>query len=54
LKEKRIVAGGGAIEVELAKRLRKELSVKGREQLAVEQFADALESIPKSLLKRGN
>jgi thermosome len=49
LKEKKIVAGGGAIEIELARRLRKELSVKGREQLAVEQFADALESIPRIL-----
>jgi len=49
LKEKKIVAGGGAIEVELARRLRKELTVKGREQLAIEQFADALESIPKIL-----
>ncbi|MEM2956439.1 MAG: thermosome subunit alpha [Candidatus Pacearchaeota archaeon] len=49
LKEKKIVAGGGAIEVELARRLRKEVIVKGREQLAIEQFADALESIPKIL-----
>jgi len=49
LKEKKIVAGGGAIEVELARRLRKELTVRGREQLAIEQFADALESIPKIL-----
>jgi len=49
LKEKKVVAGGGAIEVELARRLRKELTVKGREQLAIEQFADALESIPKIL-----
>jgi thermosome len=49
LKEKKIVAGGGAIEVELARRLRKELAVKGREQLAIEQFADALESIPRIL-----
>jgi len=49
LKEKKIVAGGGAIEVELARRLRKEVAIKGREQLAVEQFADALESIPKIL-----
>ena len=49
LKEGKIVAGGGAIEVELARRLRKECVVKGREQLAIEQFADALESIPKIL-----
>jgi thermosome len=49
LRDGKIVAGGGAIEVELARRLRKETSVKGREQLAVEQFADAIESIPKIL-----
>jgi len=46
----KIVAGGGATEVELAKRLR-EYAVKlgGREQLAVERFAEAMESIPKYL-----
>lgn len=46
----KIVAGGGATEVEVAKRLR-EYAVKtgGREQLAIEKFADALESIPKYL-----
>ena len=48
LNEERIVGGGGAIEVEIARQLRK-LSHKGREQLAIEQFADALESIPKIL-----
>jgi len=49
LQEGKIVAGGGAIEIELAKQLRKEVAIKGREQLAVEQFADAIESIPKIL-----
>jgi chaperonin GroEL (HSP60 family) len=49
LQDGKIVAGGGAIEVELARQLRKELTVKGREQLAVEQFADAIECIPKIL-----
>lgn len=50
LKSGKIVPGGGAIEIELAKRLREfsqELS--GREQLAVEQFAAALEFIPITL-----
>ena len=45
-----VVVGGGAVEMELAKRLREfsqELS--GREQLAVEEFANALEFIPLTL-----
>jgi thermosome len=46
----RVVAGGGAIEVELASRLRDFAdSVSGREQLAVEAFADALELVPRVL-----
>lgn len=46
----RVVAGGGAIEVELAKRLRDYAdSVEGREQLAVESFADAVELVPRVL-----
>ena len=45
LESGKIVAGGGAIEVETARLLRK-IPLKGREMLAVEQFADALESIP--------
>ncbi len=48
LKEGKIVAGGGAIEIELSRLLRK-MSFEGREQLAIEQFADALESIPRTL-----
>jgi chaperonin GroEL (HSP60 family) len=50
LKQGKIVAGAGAVEVELSKRL-KEFSAKlgGREQLAVEEFAKALECIPSSL-----
>ncbi len=45
-----VVSGGGAIEIELARKLREfsqELS--GREQLAVEEFASALEFIPTTL-----
>jgi len=46
----RVVAGGGAIESELAKRL-KEYAVKvgGREQLAIEAFADSIEVVPRTL-----
>ncbi|UCD07782.1 MAG: TCP-1/cpn60 chaperonin family protein [Candidatus Aenigmatarchaeota archaeon] len=50
LELKKIVAGGGASEVEVAKELRKHAeSFKGREQLAVNAFADAMEVIPRSL-----
>jgi thermosome len=46
----RTLAGGGAIEVELASRLRDYAdSIEGREQLAVEAFADALELVPRVL-----
>ena len=46
----KIVPGGGAIETELSKILRKYAdSFRGREQLAISAFASALESIPKSL-----
>ncbi len=44
------VAGGGATEVELALRLRDyAATVGGREQLAIQAFADALEVIPRAL-----
>ena len=50
LEEGKIVAGGGATELELAKRLRQYAeTVAGREQLAVKAFADALEVIPRTL-----
>jgi chaperonin GroEL (HSP60 family) len=46
----RVVAGAGATEVELARRLRDHADgVEGREQLAVEAFADALELVPRTL-----
>jgi chaperonin GroEL (HSP60 family) len=46
----KIVAGGGAVEIELAKELRSYATkVGGREQLAVEAFADAIEVIPRTL-----
>jgi thermosome len=46
----KIVAGGGAVEIQVAKELRKYATkVGGREQLAIEAFADAVEIIPKTL-----
>ncbi len=46
----KITAGGGAVEVELAKQLRDYAqTIKGREQLAILAFADALEIIPRTL-----
>ena len=43
----KILPGGGAVEVELALRLREYASkIGGKEQLAIEKFADALEEIP--------
>ncbi|MEX2724505.1 MAG: thermosome subunit beta [Candidatus Freyarchaeota archaeon] len=50
IEDRKMVAGGGAPEVELAKRLRDYAeSIGGREQLAIEAFADSLEIIPKTL-----
>lgn len=50
IENNKIVAGGGAVEVEIAKELRGfATKVGGREQLAVEAFADAVEVIPKTL-----
>ncbi|MGV8174997.1 MAG: thermosome subunit alpha [Methanothrix sp.] len=50
VQDKLLVAGGGAPEVELALRLRAYAStVGGREQLAIEAFANAMEIIPKTL-----
>jgi thermosome len=46
----KVVIGGGAVEAELAKRLRDYATkVGGREQLAIENFADTLEMVPKTL-----
>ncbi|MEM2104945.1 MAG: thermosome subunit beta [Candidatus Bathyarchaeia archaeon] len=50
IENNKIVAGGGAVEVEIAKELRDYATkVGGREQLAIEAFADAIEIIPKTL-----
>jgi len=46
----KIVAGGGSVEAELAKRLREYAAkVGGREQLAINAFADSLEVVPTAL-----
>lgn len=48
----RVVPGGGAVESECAHRLRKVAkTIRGKEQLAMDAFADALESIPKAIAK---
>jgi len=50
VKDNKIVAGGGAIEQELSRRLHLYAAkVGGREQLAIERFADSLEIIPITL-----
>ncbi|MBU2616408.1 MAG: TCP-1/cpn60 chaperonin family protein [Nanoarchaeota archaeon] len=50
LKSGLVVPGGGAIEIELARKLRDfSQGLSGREQLAVEEFASALEVIPITL-----
>jgi chaperonin GroEL (HSP60 family) len=50
LKIGKVVAGAGAPETELAKELRKySETLSGREQLAVQAFAKAMEIIPKTL-----
>ncbi|MEB3759676.1 MAG: TCP-1/cpn60 chaperonin family protein [Desulfurococcales archaeon] len=47
LREPKIVGGGGAIEIELAERLRDYArTVGGKEQMAIEAYAEALEVIP--------
>jgi thermosome len=48
--EGNVLPGGGAPEIELARHLRDYAdSVSGREQLAVEAFADAVEVVPRAL-----
>jgi len=50
LEEGKVVCGGGACEIELARKLREYATQqKGREQLAINAFADAIESIPRIL-----
>ncbi|MCL7415200.1 MAG: TCP-1/cpn60 chaperonin family protein [ANME-2 cluster archaeon] len=50
IEDGKLVAGGGSPEIELSLRLREyAATLKGREQLAVSKFADALEVIPRTL-----
>lgn len=50
IENNKIVPGGGAIEAEVAKEIREYATkVGGREQLAIEAFADSLEVVPKTL-----
>jgi len=50
MEDGKYVPGGGATEIELALKLRDyAASVGGREQLAIQAFADSIESIPRSL-----
>lgn len=50
IENNKIVPGGGAIEAEIAKDIREyATTVGGREQLAIEAFAEAMEIVPKTL-----
>lgn len=50
IKSGKIVTGGGSTEIEIGRNLREFAeTVGGREQLAINAFADALEIIPKTL-----
>jgi chaperonin GroEL (HSP60 family) len=50
VKQSKIVAGGGAIEEEVARSLREYApKIGGREQLAIEAFASSLEIVPSTL-----
>ncbi len=50
IEDEKLLAGGGAPEIEIALRLREyAATLKGREQLAVTKFAEAVEIVPKTL-----
>ena len=50
VEKNKVVAGGGAAEAEVARELREYAAkIGGREQLAVECFADSMEIVPKTL-----
>lgn len=50
IEDQKLVAGGGATEIELSLRLREYAStLKGREQLAVVKYAEAMEIVPRTL-----
>ena len=50
LEDKEVVIGGGAPEIEISRKLREYAdTISGREQLAINAFAEALEIVPKTL-----
>jgi thermosome len=54
LEDGKYVTGGGSVEIEISRGLREYAAgVGGREQLAIEAFADSLEAIPISLAENG-
>jgi chaperonin GroEL (HSP60 family) len=54
IEEPKVVPGGGAPEIEIARRLKEYAeTLGGREQLAVKAFAEALEVIPRTLAENG-
>lgn len=54
VEDDKVVAGGGAPEIAMAKKLKDYAdSISGREQLAVNAFAEALEIVPKTLAENG-
>jgi thermosome len=54
VEDEKLVAGGGASEIELSLRLREyAATLKGREQLAVTKFAEAMEVVPRTLAENG-
>ena len=54
IEEPKVVPGGGAPEIEIARRLKEYAeTLGGREQLAVKAFAEALEVVPRTLAENG-
>ncbi len=50
IEDGKFVVGGGSVEMEISKQLHEyAVQIGGREQLAIQAFAEALESIPKAL-----
>ena len=50
LEDGKYVVGGGSVEMEIARQLQNyAIQIGGREQLAIQGFAEALESIPRAL-----
>ena len=50
IEDEKLLAGGGAPEIEIALRLKEyAATLRGREQLAVSKFAEAMEIVPKTL-----